>query len=56
MKRYAEVWKKFKFSQQEQIEKYDPLKLKEARQIGENILREGIPGDPMVIGVWSQLR
>ena len=56
MKRYAEVWKKFKFSQQEQIEKYDPLKLKEARQIGENILREGIPGDPMVNWVWSQLR
>ena len=37
-------------------EKYDPLKLKEARQIGENILREGIPGDPMVNWVWSQLR
>ncbi len=54
MRRYATAWKAFRAKQQMFLEGYDPLKAQTAGKIGESILANGIPGDPVVNWVWSQ--
>ena len=54
MKQYAAAWKKFRRKQQSALAGYDPLKPQTAVQMGETILANGIPGDPIVNWVWSQ--
>lgn len=54
MERYAAAWKKYRAGQQDRLESYDPLKPREAEQLGKAILADGIPGDPVVNWVWSQ--
>ena len=55
MQNYAAQWKVFRSKQQKRLEGYDPLKPEKARKIGETILKEGIPGDPVVNWIWSQI-
>lgn len=55
MQNYAAQWKVFRSKQQKLLEGYDPLKPEKARKIGETILKEGIPGDPVVNWIWSQI-
>ena len=54
MRRYAAAWKTFRTKQQTLLEGYDPLKPQTAAGIGEAVLANGIPGDPIVNWVWSQ--
>lgn len=54
MQRYAAAWKAFRAKQQTRLEGYDPLKPQTARTIGNAILANGIPGDPVVNWIWSQ--
>ena len=54
MQRYAAAWKAFRAKQQKRLEEYDPLKQQTVRKIGDAILANGIPGDPVVNWIWSQ--
>ncbi len=53
MDRYAAEWKKFRRRQQALLEQYNPLETENVRKIRNEILKNGIPGDPAVIRFWD---
>ncbi len=53
MRRFGEAWKRFRAKQQTVLEGYDPLKTEEAVRLGQALLADGIPGDPLINWVWG---